>query len=59
MSQAERVPDGPDPEIDPADAARIRAAFGAADYTELSGVFALYAHNDWRVRNNLTLNLGL
>jgi outer membrane receptor protein involved in Fe transport len=22
-------------------------------------VFALYAHNDWRVRNNLTLNLGL
>jgi hypothetical protein len=31
----------------------------AADYTEQSGVFALYAHNDWRVRNNLTLNLGL
>ena len=22
-------------------------------------MFALYAHNDWRVRNNLTLNLGL
>ena len=31
----------------------------AAEYTERSGVFALYAHNDWRVRNNLTLNLGL
>jgi len=31
----------------------------AADYTEQSGVFGLYAHNDWRVRNNLTLNLGL
>lgn len=31
----------------------------AAEYTESSGVFALYAHNDWRVRNNLTLNLGL
>ncbi len=31
----------------------------AAEYTEQSGVFALYAHNDWRVRNNLTLNLGL
>ena len=30
----------------------------AAEYTEQSGVFALYAHNDWRVRNNLTLNLG-
>jgi hypothetical protein len=26
----------------------------AAEYTERSGVFALYAHNDWRVRNNLT-----
>jgi hypothetical protein len=31
----------------------------AAEYTERSGVLALYAHNDWRVRNNLTLNLGL
>jgi hypothetical protein len=31
----------------------------AAEYTESSGVFALYAHNDWRLRNNLTLNLGL
>jgi hypothetical protein len=31
----------------------------AAEYTEQSGVFALYAHNDWRVRNNLTVNLGL
>ena len=31
----------------------------AADYTEQSGVLGLYAHNDWRVRDNLTLNLGL
>jgi Carboxypeptidase regulatory-like domain len=31
----------------------------AAEYTERSGVLALYAHDDWRVRNNLTLNLGL
>jgi hypothetical protein len=31
----------------------------AADYTERSGVVALYAHNDWRVRSNLTVNLGL
>ena len=31
----------------------------AAEYKERSGVFSLYAHNDWRVRNNLTLNLGL
>ena len=26
----------------------------AAEYTERSGVLGLYAHNDWRVRNNLT-----
>lgn len=31
----------------------------AADYTEKSGVIAVYAHNDWRVRSNLTVNLGL
>jgi hypothetical protein len=31
----------------------------AAEYTEQSGVIGLYAHDDWRVRNNLTLNLGL
>ena len=31
----------------------------AAEYKERSGVLGLYAHNDWRVRNNLTLNLGL
>ena len=31
----------------------------AAEYTERSGVIGFYAHNDWRVRNNLTLNLGL
>lgn len=31
----------------------------AAEYKEQSGVLGLYAHNDWRVRNNLTLNLGL
>lgn len=31
----------------------------AAEYTERSGVTAFYAHNDWRVRNNVTVNLGL
>ncbi len=31
----------------------------AAEYKEQSGVLGLYAHNDWRVRDNLTLNLGL
>ena len=31
----------------------------AAEYREQSGVLGLYAHNDWRVRDNLTLNLGL
>jgi hypothetical protein len=31
----------------------------AAEYNERSGVLAFYAHNDWRVRHNLTLNLGL
>jgi hypothetical protein len=31
----------------------------AAEYTERSGVLGLYAHNDWRVRDNFTLNLGL
>src|SRR5688572_5358814 len=31
----------------------------AAEYNEQSGVIGLYAQNDWRVRNNLTLNLGL
>jgi hypothetical protein len=31
----------------------------AAEYKERSGVLGLYAHNDWRVRSNLTLNLGL
>ncbi len=31
----------------------------AAEYTERSGVLAFYAHNDWRVRGNLTVNLGL
>jgi hypothetical protein len=31
----------------------------AAEYTERSGVLSLYAHNDWRVRNNLTFNLGV
>jgi hypothetical protein len=31
----------------------------AAEYTEQSGVTSFYAHNDWRVRNNLTVNLGL
>ena len=31
----------------------------AADYTERSGVIALYAHDDWRVATNLTINLGV
>ena len=31
----------------------------SAEYKESSGVLGLYAHNDWRVRNNLTFNLGL
>jgi hypothetical protein len=31
----------------------------AAEYREQSSVLGLYAHNDWRVRGNLTLNLGL
>jgi len=31
----------------------------AADYTESSGVIAFYAHDDWRVASNLTVNLGL
>ena len=31
----------------------------AAEYRESSGVLGLYAHNDWRVRDNLTVNLGL
>lgn len=31
----------------------------AAAYKETSSVLSLYAHDDWRVRNNLTLNLGL
>ncbi len=31
----------------------------AAEYNEQSGVIGLYAQNDWRVRNNLTINLGL
>src|SRR5690606_22294327 len=31
----------------------------AAEYTERSGVISCDAHNDWRVRNNLTVNLGL
>jgi hypothetical protein len=31
----------------------------AAAYRETSSVLSLYAHNDWRVRNNLTLNLGV
>ena len=30
-----------------------------AEYTEQSGVIGFYAHNDWRVRSNLTLNLGV
>ncbi len=31
----------------------------AAEYSEQSSVLGLYAHNDWRVRDNLTINLGL
>jgi hypothetical protein len=31
----------------------------AAAYREKSSVLSLYAHDDWRVRRNLTLNLGL
>ncbi len=31
----------------------------AADYTERSGVLSLFVHDDWRVRSNLTVNLGL
>jgi hypothetical protein len=31
----------------------------AAAYREKSSVLSFYAHDDWRVRNNLTLNLGL
>jgi hypothetical protein len=31
----------------------------AADYTERNGVLSFYVHNDWRVRSNLTVNLGL
>ena len=31
----------------------------AASYREQSGVISLYAHDDWRVRKALTLNLGL
>ena len=31
----------------------------AAAYTEKSSVLSFYAHDDWRVRDNLTLNLGL
>ena len=31
----------------------------AAAYTEKSSVLSFYAHDDWRVHNNLTLNLGL
>lgn len=31
----------------------------AADYTERSNVTGVYVHDDWRVRSNLTLNLGL
>jgi hypothetical protein len=31
----------------------------AAEYNERSSVLGLYAHNDWRVRDNLTVNLGL
>ncbi|HEY8551747.1 MAG TPA: TonB-dependent receptor [Vicinamibacterales bacterium] len=29
------------------------------DYTERNGVIALYAHDDWRVARNLTVNLGV
>lgn len=31
----------------------------AAAYTEKSSVLSFYAHDDWRVRENLTLNLGV
>ena len=31
----------------------------AAAYTEKSSVLSFYAHDDWRVGNNLTLNLGV
>ena len=31
----------------------------ATDYTERNGVLSFYVHNDWRVRSNLTVNLGL
>jgi hypothetical protein len=31
----------------------------AAAYTEKSSVLSFYAHDDWRVGSNLTLNLGL
>jgi hypothetical protein len=31
----------------------------AAEYREQSSVVGLYAHNDWRARNNLTFNVGL
>src|SRR5262249_25447867 len=31
----------------------------AAAYSERSAVASLYAHDDWRVRDNLTLNLGV
>ena len=31
----------------------------AAEYKERSGVLGLYAHDDWRLRNNLTVNLGV
>ena len=31
----------------------------AAAYREKSSVLSLYAHDDWRVGNNLTLNLGV
>lgn len=31
----------------------------SAAYRETSSVVSLYAHDDWRVRNNLTLNLGV
>ncbi len=31
----------------------------AAAYTEKSSVLALYAHDDWRVNDTLTVNLGL
>jgi Carboxypeptidase regulatory-like domain/TonB dependent receptor len=30
-----------------------------AEYTERSGVIGFYAHDDWRIRSNLTLNLGI